>query len=258
MKVDLRIILAILTLSMVASSLHAQVAAGAPTDAQSLLTQITGKFAGQQQFRSVQLTGTVERHAGSTSDTGTITLTTGTDGSNQAKIQLSEGQRKETQTALTNQRSCAWSGPDGVEHDSSSSTCWPALVWFLPQITLNPVQLPTILGTDYRGLSTTPKGTSAYLLVNQLVINAGKTPPSFTSWIMEQSKTSLYVDLATLVPIVLAYKVLADSGSATIPVEVRYSNYRTLSGLTVPGHIERYLNGSLELAIDINEVSISN
>jgi hypothetical protein len=79
-----------------------------------------------------------------------------------------------------------------------------------------------------------------------------------TQQIQSQSTTTLLLDPGTLLPAALDFWMQSDSGSARIAVEMRFSNYKQLSGIAVPAHIERYMNGSLQLAIDITQVSILN
>ncbi len=57
---------------------------------------------------------------------------------------------------------------------------------------------------------------------------------------------------------VLAYSVQPDKGPATkIAIEIRYSDYRAVNGATIPFHIQRYVNGSLQLDIQISSAQIS-
>jgi hypothetical protein len=244
-------------LSMLPTLLSAQVTSSPPADAGTLLAGLAATFSNVQSIGSVQLNGTVQRYTGSTSDSGPVALTANADGSNQIRLELSEGTRTELQTAADASRSCQWSGSDGVMHDSSGSNCWTAVVWFLPQIALQPARPSPILGTNYEGMQSTAEGTF-YVLENHLIVSPGKTPAAVTSQIQNQSATTLYLDATTLLPSVLDYTVLSDSGSTAISVEVRYSHYQRLSGLMIPGRIERYLDGSLELAIDVNQATILN
>jgi hypothetical protein len=224
-------------------------------DAPSLLAGMSTSFSTGKAIDSLQLSGSFTRYAGSDTNTGAITLFAESDGTNKTQIELPQGSLVESQGAAADDRSCEWVGTDTTRHDASGLNCWRALVWFLPQITLHPARLSSILGTSYKGLMSTPNG-DAYVLENQLIVGPGKTPSNVTARIQKASTTSLQVDPQTLLPRNLQYTLLSDSGTATISVEVRYTNYQFLSGLTIPRHIERYLNGSLELAIDIDQVTI--
>jgi hypothetical protein len=56
----------------------------------------------------------------------------------------------------------------------------------------------------------------------------------------------------------LKYTIHPDSNSSVnLAVEVRYSNYKDVSGVELPMHIERYVNGSLQLSIDINSAAVN-
>jgi hypothetical protein len=122
---------------------------------------------------------------------------------------------------------------------------------------LQPGTASSHLNTTYLGVQATTEG-SLYALQNEMVLGSAIKNGKVAAQIQGLSMTVLYVDPSTLLPSILDYSVLSDSGSAMIAVEVRFSQYQKLAGLTVPGHIERYLNGSLDLSIDITQASVLN
>jgi hypothetical protein len=223
--------------------------------AASLLTQAAAAFSGGKTVQSVVLSGNVVSSASGAS--GTVTLTASADGGHKIQWQIANGWHTETRSAAKDDRSCTWSGADGVTHEATGANCWTAVVPFLPLISLQPALIPSALGTEYLGLVTNERGTY-YAIRNQLIVGPGKTPLAVTQQIRKQSTTTLLLDPSTLLPAALDYTMQTDSGSANIAVEVRFSNYKQLSGLTVPAHIERYLNGNLQLAIDLTQASILN
>jgi hypothetical protein len=62
----------------------------------------------------------------------------------------------------------------------------------------------------------------------------------------------------THLPQYALFTVYSDNPSVTtgIPVSIAYSNYRSTSGVMVPYHIQRYVNGSLVIDVSISAVSI--
>jgi hypothetical protein len=223
--------------------------------ATSLLTSAAAVFSGGKPVKSVVVSGNVVTSTSGAS--GTVTLTASADGSHKIQWQIANGWHTETRSAAKDDRSCTWSGADGVSHEATGANCWTAVVPFLPQISLQPTLIPNAMGTEYLGLESNERGTF-YAIRNQLIVGPGKTPLAVTQQIQKQSTTTLLLDPSTLLPAALNYTMQSDSGSANIAVEVRFSAYKQLSGLTVPTHIERYLNGGLQLAIDIAQVSILN
>jgi len=226
------------------------------TTANSLLAQSASAFSGDQVVQKVQLSGTVTLNAGDLQDSGTITLTAAADGSLQTTLLLSSaGQRTETKTGIGSRADCQWSGADQTTHDVDPGNCWKSVVWFLPSISLQPSLLPSYLAAV--DLGTVGSSANVYRHVQSQLAFSGLSS-SLTSQTAQQSITDLGFDPVTLLPSALAYTIHSDSGSAVIAVEVHYSNYQRFSGLMIPCHIERYLNGSLELAIDVTQATSVN
>lgn len=226
--------------------------------ATTVLDQMANSFSGGTAVHRIELTGTATFHAGSLQDSGNVTLIAAADGTSELQLTLtSTGAKSETQTAATASRTCQWSGSDGVAHDASTSNCLTGLVWFLPQITLQPAAPLPVLEASYGGVQSTPWGL-CHVLTNQVTLGSSVASSKAATQIQKQSATTLYLDSSTALPKAMRFQLLSDSATQQIAVEVHYSNYRTFSGVAVPGHIERYLNGSLELAIDITQASILN
>jgi len=59
-------------------------------------------------------------------------------------------------------------------------------------------------------------------------------------------------------PTSMRYTVTADDGSAArISIEVRYSQYQKASGAMIPFRIERFVNGALQLDVQISSAQIN-
>jgi hypothetical protein len=241
-------------LSASAQNPSAGLKAGAP----AIVDQMSAAFSGRQTIHRIQLSGAATLQAGSLQDSGTATLTAAADGSAQIQLALSStGTRTETQTAANANRICQWSGSDGEVHDTSGANCLTAIDWFLPQIILQPTTPLSILSANYAGVQSTEWG-DCHVFTNQVNLGSKLANAAAVARIQRQSSTTLYLDSSTALPKVMRYQLVSDAGNRQIAVEVRYSAYRTLSGVSIPSHIERYLNGSLELTFDITQATIMN
>lgn len=250
----MRILSLSFTLAIACSMACAQSLSG-PT-ASSVLSGMNSAFSGRGQIvSSVELSGTAHIYEGAATDSGPATLTVNMTGGDSLQLQLSRGTRTEKQTSASDDRNCTWSRSDGVSHAGFSGNCWIAVFPFLPQMSLQTGGLSGNLGTQFLGLEKSKRGTF-YVIQNQPIVAPGKTPAAMTALIQKQSTTGLYIDPATLLPSALDYTMHSDSGAVALSVEMRYSNYQRLSGLMIPTRIERYLNGSLELAIDVTQATI--
>lgn len=221
-----------------------------------VFAEISSAFSGGQAVQSIQLSGNVTLQAGSLHDTGSATLTASADGTWKSQFTFSQiGQRTESRTATEGQRDCEWAGADGVIHEGTGG-CWTALVWFLPQISFQPSLIPATLISSDQGNTQTSAGTRR-VVASQLILGSKEASTSASTMIQKQSSTVLSLDPTALIPLSLDFKQPSDSGTAQIAVKVRYSAYKSLSGVFIPAHIERYLNGGLELTIDITQASLN-
>jgi hypothetical protein len=227
-------------------------------NAASILAQLSQAVSKGIVIHNVQMSGSATWHAGSLEDSGTVNLTTSTGGSSQMTLVFAaSGQRTESQTGAGGSATCQWSGSDSVAHAISLNNCWKANLWFLPAISLQPSLLPSELGVIDLGTGSVGSTGDEYRHIqSQLVLSS--IPSAMTTDIMQQSTADLGLDPTTLLPAVLAYSVRPDNGAlVSIAIEIRYSDYRTVNGVQIPFLIQRYVNGSLQLEIQINSAQVS-
>jgi len=232
------------------------IANSATPDVATVLTQANHAFSAGKPVTSVEMKGTAQWTAGSTKDSGPVTLTAKTTGENRVELDLGGGTRVESQSAATEDRTCSWSGKDGVVHETASSNCWTSTVWFLPHLALQSGPKTALSATDLGVVAD--KTQQVHKIQYRLTIAPGKTKPAVTAQIQSWSKTDLALDPASLLPSTLKYTIHPDNNSSVnLPVEVRYSNYQTVSGVALPFHIERYVNGSLQVSIDVTSAAVN-
>jgi hypothetical protein len=227
-------------------------------NASIVLGQLSTAFAGGQVVQSVQLSGNATWYAGSLEDSGTVSLTASTDGSSQMQLALATtGQRAESQTGAGASATCQWSGDNAVAHSVNPVNCWRPALWFLPALSLQPSLLPSYLGTVDLGSGTVGASTTVYRHLQSQLAFTG-LPSTLTTQITQRSTTDLGLDPTSFLPAVLAYSVHPDNGAQiSIAIQVLYSNYQTVNGVQIPFHIQRYVNGSLQLDILISSAQIN-
>jgi len=214
-------------------------------------TQAAQAFSPTTPVASVVMTGTAQWSAGGKTFSGPVKLTANVNGQNSAEFDLSNGTRVETQSAIADDRTCTWTGKDGTAHNVASSNCWTSTVWFLPHLALQTVGQPT-------SLQRAPISDSVPHLRYSLHIAPGRTSAATTALIQTWSQADLKLDHTTLLPASLKYSIHPDQNSSVdLQVEVRYSNYKAVSGVQLPMHIERYVNGTVQVSIDIASAVIN-
>jgi hypothetical protein len=204
----------------------------------------------------VQLSGTAAWHAGSFNDQGSATLSATATGS-QLQLSLSSGSRNEAQSGQGTNLACTWAGADGSAHNIDPGNCWRPVLWFLPPLSLQPSQLPSYLGALDLGTGAVGFGAESYRhLQAELVLP--NLSDSLTSIIMQRSTADVGFDPASLLPAVLAYSIHPDNGAPIdIAVEIHYANYQAINGVQIPFTIQRYINGTLQLEIDITSAQVN-
>lgn len=227
-----------------------------PGNASSTLAQLQSVFSGGKPVTNVQLTGTATWHAGSLEDTGPATLTASSMGAAQMQLLLAKsGERSEKQDSIGPGMTCQWSTDGQPAQPADAMNCWKGAVWFLPAISLQAAAIPASVGIADYGMETDSSGT-VHHLQSQLVL--ANLPADMTTKAMQESTIDIGLDPASLLPARVSYKVHPDNGaSLQLPIEVRFSNYKKVSGVEVPFLIQRYVNGSLQLEIDVQSAQIN-
>jgi hypothetical protein len=235
---------------------HAQ--ASTVESASGVLGQLSAAFSSGQVIQSVQLTGTANWYAGSLTDSGTVNLTASTVGSSQMQLALAtSGQKTESQTGIGSAAECQWSGEDGVAHPVAQENCWKPALWFLPAFSFQASLMPSNLEVNDLGFGTIGSSANSYRHLQSQLVFSGAAGASVTA-ITQRSTIDLGLDPTSFLPSVLTYSVFPDNG-ARIPVtiEIRYSNYQAVNGAQIPFHIQRYVNGALQLDILISSAQIN-
>lgn len=202
----------------------------------------------------VDLRGMGTWHAGSEVEQGGITLSATSAGVSSLDFSPGDGSHKLTATAIGPGRECTWS-KDGTSHQEGYLNCLKPLVWFLPGITLQPDTMPSSIGIDNMG-TVQLNGHSFHALKAQ-VVKSGLSA-SLLKEATKRSTMTLDLNPRTSLPAQLHYSVHPNNGAPTnIRIEIRYSDYHKVDNAEIPYHIQRFVNGSLQLDIEISSASLS-
>jgi hypothetical protein len=210
---------------------------------------------GGKSFSVVNLTATAVWTAGSLQQSGTAQLQANADGSTNVQLALGSASRTEVQTKADSSRICTWTDNAGKSHDVLGPNCLIAIPWFSPSLFTQPsVMLPALLGTADDGL--VKKSGSTFHQVSYL-LNLTGADASSTSQLVSQSTVNVFYDPQTFLPASLEYFIHPDNNdSQNIPVRVVFSNYQSVSGVMLPFQIERYINRTLQLKLNVSNATV--
>jgi hypothetical protein len=219
-----------------------------------VLANAASAFSQGKPVNTVTLNATANWIAGSDNETGNAVLTANADGSFSVQLQLAQSSRTEAQTSFASGQSCTWSGTDGVSHAMAAHNCMGSMAWFLPQVALFGNQQSSAVATSIQ--SATVGDGSTVWDVGQQTTPAAALPSDAAALIAHLSSMDLYLDPTTYLPNGLAFNIHPDrNAAADIPVQIVFGNYQTVNGVSLPFHIQRYVNGSLQLDLAVTQAS---
>lgn len=223
--------------------------------AMPILQRSLGVLRGATTIKDVILTGTARRVAGSDDETGTAVLKALATGEARMDLGFPSGQRSEVWANSVKGQTGQWAGPDGKAHAISAHNLMTDSSWFFPSLTLSkwlstPGYTVSLVGQESRNGEAVEHVTVSLL--------ASALPADISAIFQHLSRTEIYLDSTSGLPVALAFNVHPDNDSVLdIPVEIRLSDYRALNGAQVPFHVEKYLNNNLILDLHFDAVTLN-
>lgn len=210
----------------------------------------------QAPLRDVLLRGTVTRTAGGWSESGECVLEAR--GARQARVELTLNGVTETTVvdASTPVPMGTRTGADGKPHPITLHNLWTPPVWFLPELSgLSEVGQP--------GVSLVLRGSGAPgdSSVQQLHFTGTPALPerAFARTAQRLSAVDYDLDPHSGRPVAAHWSTHpANDYSRSIAAEVRWSEYRDVSGVEIPFHLQKFYNGTLLLDIVITFAQINS
>lgn len=212
--------------------------------AQSMVT-----LTGGNPINDVTLTGSVTWNAGA--DTGTASLQALGNGESRMDLILPNGTRSEIRDAQTGALLGKWSNPNNTSGQFSPKNCLTDAAWFFP------------------ALGSLAAGQNVVLSYVAQESRNGENVQHLRSYVYQSGQSTLissqqlgvmdfYLDATTLLPVAIAFQVHPDNDEgANLAVEIDFSNYQKISGVTVPTHIQRYQQGALMVDLTITGASFN-
>lgn len=200
----------------------------------------------------VSLTASVTYTSGSDQETGTATLQALGDAQSRVTLNLENGPRQEIRSGFAG----SWSGTDGAAHPMATHNCWADASWFYPLLTVEAASSDPTVSITLAGQTTLNGESVDDLVLSRIVPHQS---PVVTAEIQKLSAVHLYLAASTLMPVELDFNIHPDKDvNSNIPVEIEFSNYRAISGVLVPFHIQKFLQHSLLLDLEVSGAVVNS
>lgn len=232
---------AVIGLFFVSASVFAQ----SPT----IPDQVKTAFTSNVKVGTVTLDGTYVSVEGSLRQQGTAHFAVNGDGTYSFSLSKNSGaageQRKQTDSDMT----CTWTDGRGNDHPMDSSNCQtPA--WFLPEL---PVLLPAKAVPEWSISDQSRDASGIHLTFSSAPVADKKNfrPPAIVAMTMDVSAN-------TFLPSQASFFIHPDHRpNVNIPVKVTYEDYRQVSGVNIPFHVQKFVNGTLVLDVSISTANVN-
>ena len=264
---------------------------GSPTPSTSdpqavaLLQKSLAALTGGTTIADVTLTGTARRIAGSDDETGTATLEATSAGDSRVELSFASGNRVEirnhsalplpgslppgasTTAAQTPQPVGEWVGPGGAGHGMAPHNIVTDAAWFFPALTVANILSSQNYVLSYAGQVTHDGATVLHVTAveqfPQLAASASTTPappgPPLAQMMQHLSQMDFYLDPNSLLPVALDFTQHPDNNALIdLPVEIRFSEYQSVSGAVVPMDVQKFLNFGLVLDLQLTNATTNS
>ncbi len=206
---------------------------------------------GGTNVQDVVLQATANYIAGSDQESGTATFKGRGNAESRSTLSLSGGQRRE----IRNHQAGAWSGPDAIWHALSLHNTWAGATWFFPVLDLQAALSDPSVAVIYVGLETRGGVSVQHLRFYRDVSGQSQ---QVTALISRLSTLEVFLDSVSFSPVAFDFNAHADNDAGLdIPVEIRFSGYRSMSGVQVPTRVQKLLNNSLFLDLNVTSGAVN-
>jgi hypothetical protein len=245
----------LLVLLTLAKSATAQQAATPSPQATTLLQQTLAALSGGHPISDVTLSGTARRIAGSDDESGTVVLKALAADASRMDLTLPGGNRSEVIGPSSADPVGSWSGPNGVFHPIAYHNLLTAPAWFFPVFPIASGLSSGYVAT-YIGHETRNGQAVEHLVVSQAPTTPA--PPDAQSF-KRLSQLDFFVDSATFLPAAISFNIHPDDNALLdIPVEIDFSNYAVINGAQIPFHVQKFINNSLALDVQLDSAILNS
>ena len=234
------------------NDLHAQTQSTQPNPQQVLQASLR-VLGGAVSITDTKLLAAVNYTAGSDAETGTAVLEASGIDEFSSVLTLTSG----TQTQVRQGTTEAVTGVNGQQHIAAlHNSLYPA-PWFMPALLVQEWLRPTNNVTLVSATNEVRNGQNV-IHINAYRLPSGQFDALTGSYLLQASTADLYLDASTLLPLYLDFMAHPDNDELTdFPVTIAFQGYRSVSGVQIPFHIQRFLQRSLLLDLTLSSAAIN-
>jgi hypothetical protein len=238
------------------SLVPAQQATPATPQAAALLQGSLSALNANQPLTDITLTASARRIAGSDDESGTATLKAIASGASSMNLSLSAGAHSEIMNASATSPTGSWSGPDAIVHPMAYHNLLTTPSWFFPTFALAASYSAPGAQVTYVGPETRNSQSVQHLTITQASPIA--TPPGIPTY-AHLTQLDFYLDSTTLLPAALTFNTHPDNNMLLdIPVEIRFTSYTSVNGAQIPFHIQKFINNTLALDLQLQSAILNS
>lgn len=231
---------------------HSALAQASSADVTAILRSSLAAQTGTVAVQDVTLAGSAERIVGGNDETVPAQFKATAAGFARSDLSLSAGTLTEIRGTASSMPSGTWSHGDGKTHPIAGQNLFTDAAWYFPLFVVQRLLSDPKASITFVGL----EGNLAHFQATESISVSGPTGAS--EQIAHWSQIDLYVASTTLLPSRLTFNTHPDNnGLLDIPVVIDFSNYQTVSGVTMPMHVQRSVNGTLQLDIQVQSASFN-
>jgi len=241
------------SLSLLLTPTFGQQPASPTTSASSLLQNALAAQVGSAQITDITLSGSLRRVAGSDDETGSAVLKVISSGAARIDATLPSGSYKELCNLSAVRPQGSWSRPDGVAHPTPFHNLLAEPSWFFPAFAVARRLSTAGFVVSYVGRETHNGQPVEHVSVSQTSSTQFTLPGSS---LQHLTQVEFFLDSNTSLPIALTFNTHPDNNELVdLPVEIDFSDYRSINGMQIPFHVQKSLSGSLILDFQAQTVT---
>jgi len=234
----------------------AQQTAPASSEGAAFLQKALAALASSTPITDVTLSGSARRIAGSDDESGTAVLKALGTGPARVDLSFASGPRGEVVGTGDKCLVGSWMGPDGVSHPISNHNLMSDPSWFFPAFTVARLASSAKYAVSWVGTETWNGRSVEHLSAHQPF---DMQLPSGVPSLSHLTQMDLFLDSSTFLPARLTFNTHPDNNlEIDIPVEIVFSDYRSVNGVQAPFHIQKFFNNSLSLDLQFDSAVLNS